>query len=74
MAAYFLEHVRNRYKLPTSELNEEFVKNLHIKTGIAEEEIRPIIGYIRYLEEPVPISSQDLYVFHKQLESFYKKA
>jgi hypothetical protein len=73
MAAYFLEHVRNRYKLPTSELNEEFVKNLHIKTGIAEEEIRPIIGYIRYLEEPVPISAQDLFVFHKQLESFYKK-
>jgi hypothetical protein len=73
MAAYFLEHVRNRYKLPTSELNEEFVKNLHIKTGIAEEEIRPIIGYIRYLEEPVSISAQDLYVFHKQLESFYKK-
>jgi hypothetical protein len=73
MAAYFLEHVRNRYKLPTSELNEEFVKNLHIKTGITEEEIRPIIGYIRYLEEPVSISAQDLYVFHKQLESFYKK-
>jgi hypothetical protein len=74
MSAYFLEHVRNRYKLPTSELNEEFVKNLHIKTGITEEEIRPIVGYIRYLEEPVSISAQDLYVFHKQLESFYKKA
>jgi hypothetical protein len=73
MVAYFLEHVRNRFKLPTNELNEEFVKNLHIKSGIAEEEIRPIIGFIRYLEEPVAISDADLFLFHKQLESFYKK-
>ena len=73
MAAYFLEHVRNRYKIPTNELNEDFVKNLQIKTGVPEEEIRPIIGFIRYLEEPVAISDADLFVFHKQLESFYKK-
>jgi hypothetical protein len=73
MAAYFLEHVRSRYKLPTNELNEEFVKALNIKSGIAEEEIRPITGFIRYLEEKVTISNADLFVFHKQLESFYKK-
>jgi hypothetical protein len=73
MAAYFLEHVRTRYKLPTNELNEEFVKNLQIKSGITEEEIRPIIGFIGYLEQQVTISDADLFVFHKQLESFYKK-
>jgi hypothetical protein len=73
MAAYFLEHVRNRYKLPTNELNEEFVKALNIKSGIAEEEIKPIIGFIGYLDQPVSISNADLFQFHKQLESFYKK-
>jgi hypothetical protein len=73
MAAYFLEHVRNRYKIPTNELNEEFVKNLTIKSGIPEEEIRPITGTITYLEQQVTISNADLYQFHKQLESFYKK-
>lgn len=73
MAAYFLEHVRTRYKLPTNELNEEFIKNLQIKSGISEEEIRPIIGFIGYLEQQVTITAGELFVFHKQLESFYKK-
>jgi len=73
MGAYFLEHVRNRYKLPTNELNEEFVKALNIKSGIAEEEIRPIVGFIGYLDQQVTISNADLFLFHKQLESFYKK-
>ena len=73
MAAYFLEHVRNRYKLPTNELNEEFVKNLTIKSGIPEEQIRPITGYISYLEQQVTVTNEDLFLFHKQLESFYKK-
>ena len=50
MSAYFLEHVRNRYKLPTSELNEEFIKNLHVKTGIDEEEIKDIVSFIRNLD------------------------
>jgi hypothetical protein len=74
MAAYFLEHVRNRYKLPTNTLNEEFVKSLQAKTGAREEEIRPIVDFIGHLETSVFISARQLAAFHKQLESFYKKA
>jgi hypothetical protein len=73
MSAYFLEHVRSRYKLTTSELNEEFIKNLHGKTGIAEEEIKEIVSFIRNLDTLPGISEKQLASFHKQLESFYKK-
>lgn len=74
MAAYFLEYVRNRYKLPTSTLNEEFVTNLQSKSGVREEELRPIVDFIGYLEGSVFINAKQLATFHKQLESFYKKA
>lgn len=74
MAAYFLEHVRNRYKLKTTELNEEFIKNLQFKTGVDDSEIRSVVFFIRDMESAPAISDHQLKYFHKQLESFYNKA
>lgn len=73
MSAYFLEHVRSRYKLPTSELNDEFIKNLHAKTGIAETELREIVSFIQKLDSVSEVNEKQLASFHKQLESFYNK-
>lgn len=72
MSAYFLEHVRSRYKLPTSELNEEFEKNLHAKTGVEQQEINGIVSFIRQLDTLQTVSDKQLAWFHKQLENFYK--
>ncbi len=74
MSAYFLEHVRSRYKLPTSELNEEFEKNLQVKTGVEQQEINSIVSFIKQLDTLHTVSDKQLAWFHKQLESFYKKA
>lgn len=74
MAAYFLEHVRSRYKLPTTELDEEFVRNLSFKTGCNEAEIKSITDFIQRLHQFEPVSAEELISFHKQLESFYKTA
>lgn len=74
MAAYFLEHVRHRYKLPTAELSDEFIKKLHFKTGVDETEIAGIVYFIRELGHTAVVSDKQLIAFHKQLESFYKKA
>ena len=74
MASYFLEHVRNRYKLPTAELNDDFIKNLQFKTGMNETELKGIVYFIRDMESVPMISDHQLQHFHKQLESFYSKA
>ena len=74
MAAYFLEHVRNRYKLSTVVLDDAFVKNLQFKTGAEEFELRGIISFIKYLDDVPAVNQNMLINFHKQLESFYKKA
>jgi hypothetical protein len=73
MSAYFLEHVRNRYKLATTELNEDFIKNLQFKTGADESEIRSIVFFIREMENAATVSDHQLQYFHKQLEIFYSK-
>lgn len=73
MSAYFLDHVRNRYKLSTTEMNEEFIKNLQFKTGGDESEIQSIVFFIRDMENSAAISDHQLAYFHKQLESFYQK-
>lgn len=74
MSAYFLEHVRNKYKLPTSVLDDEFVNNLHYKSGVEKEEVRQIISSIQYFEKANVVSNEQLTNFHNQVESFYKKA
>lgn len=74
MGTYFLEYVRNRYKLATGILDDGFVKNLQFKTGCEEPEIRGIVSFIKYLDEAPGITHSQLTEFHKHLESFYKKA
>ncbi len=74
MSAYFLEHVRSRYKLATGKLDDEFISLLHQKTGVEKTEISAIVGSIKYMNEAGVIGSNDLTHFYKQLESFYKKA
>lgn len=74
MGAYFLEHIRNRYKLSTGTLDEDFIKSLQFKTGCSEQDVRGIVSFIKYLDDAPAITDSELTDFHKQLESFYKIA
>lgn len=73
MSSYFLEHVRNKYKLLTGSSDEEFIKKLQYKSGVSEQEVRGIVSFIRYLDDAPEISHTQLTNFYKQVESFYKK-
>jgi hypothetical protein len=77
MAAYFLEHVRNKYKLQTSVLDEDFVNKLRFKTGVDEFLLREIVFFIRDIDtmpDTTRVTDNELVNFHKKLETFYKKA
>jgi len=73
MSAYFLEHIRNKYKLATGNLDEEFITNLRYKSGAEEGEIRQIISFINYIDTAPAITQGQLSGFYKQLETFYQK-
>jgi len=74
MSSYFLEHIRSRYKLPTTTLDEQFIQRLQFKTGVEEAELTAIINNIKKLEAVARVSNAQLVAFHKQLEAFYTKA
>lgn len=72
MGLYFLEHIRNTYKLPTGQLDEEFVKNLHYKSGYNQSDLKKIVSFIDFVNEAPGVTDAQLAEFHKDLEDFYK--
>lgn len=72
MGSYFLEHVRSAYKLPTHTLDEQFIENLHYKSGYSKEELSAIISFIQYLQDYSYITENELINFHNRLEAFYQ--
>jgi len=72
MGAYFLEHVRSKYKLPTHTLDEDFVQSLHFKSGYSEQETRNIVETIHTIHTVNFITDAELGGFHRQLELFYQ--
>ena len=72
MGIYFLDHIRTNYKLATNELDENFIRTLHYKSGHPAGELREIISFINYLEEQPQVNENQLSGFHKQLELFYQ--
>ena len=72
MSVYFLDHIRNRYKLSADALDEGFINALHVKTGYDLNKIKNIISYILSIESNGSIKEKELADFHNQLESFYQ--
>jgi Domain of unknown function (DUF4350) len=71
MSAYFLEHVRNKYKISTNKLDEDFILSVQRKTGYPESNIRAILAFIKNLEDMPVVSDEQLADFHRRLEEFY---
>ncbi|MFN2457913.1 MAG: DUF4350 domain-containing protein [Chitinophagaceae bacterium] len=71
MSVYFLDHVRNNYKLATQTLDETFVNTLHAKSGYPPHEIEKITTFISALDI-ANVTEHQLAGFYNQLEAFYE--
>ena len=74
LSIFFLDYVRNKYKLPTNELNESFVQRLALKTSIPVDELRNLTDTLITIKLSDRITEQQLLQYHQQLENFYSKA
>jgi hypothetical protein len=72
MSAYFLDHIRNKYKLSTANLDEEFVAAVQKKSAQPVSLIKEIVSFIKYIQDAPGITDEQLAIFHKQLEEFYR--
>ncbi|WP_461532381.1 DUF4350 domain-containing protein [Sinomicrobium sp.] len=68
---YFLEGIRNRYHIDTTQLNEKFVGNLAAKTGKKKSLIEHIVKLINSLQNRTTYSEQDLLELNRAIEQFY---
>ena len=71
MATYFLEHVRNKYLLNTSILDENFVTKLSGKSGYEEEKIKELVNSIIEIRTNKYINDVSLNNFYLQFQQFY---
>ena len=73
MSVYFREQVRSVYNLSTQNMDEEFIRSLHVKSGYPVASLTEIVSFINQLDRNSAISEHDLSLFHRQLELFYQK-
>jgi len=71
--SYLLEYIRSKYRLKTTEINQEFKENLIKRTGATEDTIEEIFNEINYLKAGHMVSDQQLISLNKIIEQFYKQ-
>lgn len=62
---HFLDHVRDFYRIPTRELNEEFVKQLSSKSGKETKIVRNLLKQIEVIENAKSITKEQLIQLEK---------
>ncbi len=72
MSLYFLEHIRNRYKISTDPLDETFMKTLHTKSGYPERDIQEIVRLIIQSNKEDVLDEGQLSQLNNELEKFYQ--
>ncbi|MEO8584232.1 MAG: DUF4350 domain-containing protein [Flavitalea sp.] len=73
MAIHFLSHVRTRYNIQTSQLDDQFETMLAFKSGADKASINSIIQYIRAIVDHAEVGDSDLLSFNENIQNFYKQ-
>ncbi|TMM31230.1 hypothetical protein FDT66_04470 [Polaribacter aestuariivivens] len=71
--AYFLEKVRTKYLINTSNLNTEFIEKLAAKSGNELQNTKYLINTIIALNKKIECSEEELIGLHKMIENFFNK-
>lgn len=70
---YFLEKVRSKYLLNTTNLNKEFIQNLAAKSDNEIRNTKYLINTIITLNKKSECTQEELLVLHKMIVNFFKK-
>jgi hypothetical protein len=73
MAAYFIEHVRSRYKIAGNTPDDHFLNELQAKSHYDVDELKSIATFINHIHTQGVVTEQQLAQFYRQLRTFYQK-
>ncbi|MCH5716782.1 hypothetical protein [Niabella hibiscisoli] len=71
MSAYFMEHIRTRYKIFAQTTDQDFVKELSYKSGVSESLINDIVTQINRINKAALFSDTELIALQKNIEAFH---
>jgi hypothetical protein len=74
MSTHLLGHIRTRFNLNTSQLDDEFAKKLAFKSGQSIELVNDLIAGIKEVEEAYQMSDDQLLSFSDKIDTFINKA
>lgn len=73
MVQHYLEWVRTHYYLNTNQINEIFIQQLTIKSGLPEMVVREMVRLVHEVRiDNVAIDEAYLYHLHNTIQQFYK--
>ncbi|WP_159023335.1 DUF4350 domain-containing protein [Formosa sp. L2A11] len=70
--AYFLEKVREKYLISTTNLNSQFIQNLALKSNNDLQSTKYLIHTIIDLNKKYDCSENELIILNKMIENFFK--
>jgi hypothetical protein len=70
---YLLEYIRNKYRLKTTVLDQEFKESLIHISGASAEVVEELLTAIAYLNNGSAVSDLQLIKLNKTIEQFYKQ-
>jgi hypothetical protein len=73
MIAHFQDHVRTRYNLPVTTLDEDFVERLSYKTGFNKATLRELVEYMKGVPAQSNVPDEELLDFDRKIKEFYKR-
>ena len=69
---YFLEFIRTKYFLNTTDLNAKFIEKLALKSSNSKEDAKAIVDYLVYLKSKTGHTEAELIELNKKIEKFTK--
>lgn len=72
MVAHFQDHVRNRYNIRASQMDDDFVKRLAWKSGYDEAALHNLVYQLNMAVDDPGTTDHSLVAMHQKLEDFYK--
>ena len=70
---YFLEYLRNTYRISTTMINDSFIEHIALRSGNTKEEVHQLFEKITKIEKKAVITQQELIDLNTQIEAFKNK-
>jgi hypothetical protein len=72
MTVYLLDHIRNKYYIATTDLNDQFKQSIMAKTGYNEEKVNELVSAINYVQQGNAVNEAQLANMYTIYSAFYK--